>query len=127
MTCRSYYIAQIRRGLSNGSPSINQTKVTQVNKPKSRLASTDPRKDFKYFVMRAKVCQVYREALIEARQFSDLQMKSEMSQMIQDEFRVFRRDPADLNWKLDSGKIDYHLALIRKQINMIKELRDRVA
>jgi hypothetical protein len=47
--------------------------------------------------------------------------------MIKDEFRVFRREPSDLNWKLDSGKIDYHLALIRKQINMIKELKDRVA
>jgi len=50
-----------------------------------------------------------------------------MQEMIRDQFRPLRRDRLDLQWKLDIEKIDYHLALIRKQINMIKELTDRVS
>jgi Complex 1 protein (LYR family) len=87
----------------------------------------DPRKDFKFFLMRAKVCQVYREALKECRLFRDPSTRTEMQVMIKGEFRVFRRDPADQGWRLDVGQIEYQLALMRKQINMIKEWRDRVA
>ena len=77
--------------------------------------------------MKAKVCQVYREALLLARDFNDPQMRSHMTDMIKDEFRPLRRDRKDVQWQLDVEKIDYHMALIRKQINTIKELRDRVA
>lgn len=79
-----------KKALSTGTP-----KVIPVNKTKSRLANSDQRKDFKYFIVRAKVCQVYREALLETRLFGDPQMKSEMASLIKDEFRVFRRDTKD--------------------------------
>ena len=75
-------------------------------------------------MMRAKVRQVYREALQEARGCPE-GAREAMSDLIRDEFRVFRRDPADESWKLDSDQIDYHLAIVRKQINMVKELRER--
>jgi hypothetical protein len=39
---------------------------------------------------------------------------------MKDEFDVFRMDRGQ---KVDSEKIDYYLALIRKKINMVKELR----
>lgn len=48
-----------------------------------------------------------------------------MRDLIRDQFRVFR--PVRQDWTLDLDRIDYELALIRKQINMLKELRDRVA
>jgi hypothetical protein len=70
--------------------------------------------DFKFFMMRTKVIQIYREALQEARLFSDPEMREHMQQMIRDEFRPLRRDRAEVDWKLDIEAIDYHLALIRK-------------
>jgi hypothetical protein len=121
-----YLVRSLRRDYS----SIKETPVVSAVKkqlPRRIINAADPRKDFKYFVMRAKVSQVYREALQEAKAFPDPSMKLEMQDLMRDEFRVFRRDPLDLGWKLEADKIDYHLALIRKQINMIKELRDRVA
>lgn len=33
----------------------------------NRLRLLDPRKDFKFFITKTKVCQVYREALQEAK------------------------------------------------------------
>lgn len=85
----------------------------------------DPRKDFRFFLAKAKVCQVYREALQEAGAFGDPAVRESMRDLVRDQFRVFR--PARQDWTLDLDRIDYELALIRKQINMIKELRDRVA
>jgi hypothetical protein len=68
---------------------------------KLSASSLDPRKDFRFFMMRAKVRQVYREALQEARGCPE-GAREAMSDLIRDEFRVFRRDPADERWKLDS-------------------------
>ena len=89
------------------------------------LPKMDPRKDFKFFLARAKVCQVYREALQEASAFTDPEVRDSMRDLIREQFRVFR--PVRQDWTLDLDRIDYELALIRKQINMLKELRDRVA
>lgn len=55
----------------------------------------DPRKDFKFFIIKAKVLQMYREALMEARSFEDPDVRNSMVDMIKDEFRVLRRDPND--------------------------------
>lgn len=49
-----------------------------------------------------------------------------MTDLIKHEFRVFRIPLGqESTWKLDVPQIDYELALIRKQINMIKELKER--
>lgn len=78
--------------------------------------------------MRAKICQVYREALLETKGFADEDTREQMRDMIKHEFSVFRRrQEEESTWKLDVDKIDYHLAVIRKQINMIKDLKDRVS
>jgi len=91
------------------------------------LKPLDPRMDFRFFMMRTKVIQVYREALQEARQFRDPDMREQMTQMVKDEFRPLRRDRSEEKWKLDIEKIDYQLACIRKTINMIKELKERAS
>ena len=54
-------------------------------------------------------------------------MREHITDLIRDDFRPLRRDRQNNEWQLDVEKIDYHLALIRKQINMIKELKDRAA
>ena len=95
-----------------------------MSKAQARRLKLDPKLDFKFFVMKAKVCQVYRESLQIAREFKDPEMRLQMTDMVRDEFRPLRRDRQDTQWKLDVERIDYQLALIRKQINMIKELRD---
>jgi hypothetical protein len=43
---------------------------------------------------------------------------------MKDEFDIFRRER---DKTLDIERIDYYLALIRKKINRIKEIKDRVA
>lgn len=40
--------------------------------------------------------------------------------MMQDEFRVFKKQE-----DLKSEMIEYYLALIRKKINMVKEIKER--
>ena len=45
-----------------------------------------------------------------------------MQQMMKEEFEVFRKDRGQ---KVDAEKIDFYLALIRKRINMVKEMRSR--
>ena len=77
--------------------------------------------------MRTKVIQVYREALQETKGLQDADMRSSMTQYIKDLFQPLRRDRRQTDWKLDVPSIDYHLALIRKQINFVKELKDRVS
>ncbi len=52
----------------------------------------DQRMDFKFFMMRTKVKQVYREALKEAQQFQDIDLRNHMTEMIKDEFKPIRRD-----------------------------------
>lgn len=43
----------------------------------------DPRKDFRFFLARAKVCQVYREALQETKAFGDPETRESMRELIQ--------------------------------------------
>ena len=78
-------------------------------------------KDFKYFLLKAKVQQMYREALKEANSFPDPCLRDEMTQFMKAEFQVFRKR------QMDAGSVDYHLALIRKKLNHIKELKQRVS
>jgi hypothetical protein len=49
-------------------------------------------------------------------------MRESVRDMIRGEFAPLRRDRGVKEWRLDVERIDYQLALIRKQINMIKEL-----
>lgn len=44
-----------------------------------------------------------------------------MQQLMRDEFDVFRRQRGG---KVDIEKIDYYLAMVRKQINMVKGLKE---
>ena len=82
--------------------------------------SLDPRKDFRFFLLRSKVRQVYREALLEARS-DDPSLREQLTALVKEDFQVFRRGGEEV----DAGKIEYELALIRKQINMIRALRER--
>lgn len=66
-------------------------RLQSTTKPKRKLPPIDPNKDFKFFIMKAKVCQVYREALKEAKMISDPDLSSDMQNLMRDEFQVFRQ------------------------------------
>ncbi|CDW81638.1 UNKNOWN [Stylonychia lemnae] len=93
------------------------------SKPRRKLVPLDSKKDFKFFIMKSKVQQVYREALKDAQTIQDPDVRQDMYQMMRDEFDVFRRLR---DQPLDPHKIDYNLALIRKKMTILEEIKKRV-
>ena len=106
--------------LSNNRAVMQATRAAR--KRSLPLTKEPPKFDMKYFITRATILRVYREALQLAYQAGDdEQSREHLLTMMKDEFRPFRqaRDQGKL---LTQDAVDYNLAMIRQTINQLKEM-----